>query len=174
MQSVAWGLARRFSRSRSPGRGARTMAHTFTELLSHVIFSTKGRVASIDDELRPRLHSYIGGIIRELGGSAIAVGGTADHVHVLLRLPPSVSMSDAMRVVKTNSSRWVHETTPNLGSFAWQTGYGAFSVSESNRQAVIDYVGNQEEHHRRTSFQEEYLAFLQRHGVDYDERFVFD
>ncbi len=150
------------------------MAHTFSELLSHVIFCTKGRTASIDDDLRPRLHSYIGGIVRELGGTAIAVGGTADHVHILLRLPPNVSMSDAMRVVKTNSSRWVHETSPNLRSFAWQTGYGAFSVSESNRQAVIDYIENQEEHHRRTSFQEEYLAILKRHRVDYDERFVFD
>ncbi len=150
------------------------MAHTFSELLSHVIFSTKGRAASIDDELKPRLHSYIGGIIRELGGTAIAVGGTADHVHIFLRLPPSLSISDAMRVVKTNSSRWIHETSPNLRSFAWQAGYGAFSVSESNRHTVIDYIENQEEHHRRTSFQEEYLAFLQRHRVDYDERFVFD
>ena len=150
------------------------MAHTYSELLSHVICSTKGRAASIDDELRPRLHSYIGGIIGELGGTAIGVGGTADHVHVLLRLPPSVSIADAMRVVKTNSSRWVHETSPNLRSFTWQTGHGAFSVSESNRQTVSDYIGNQEEHHRRTSFQEEYLAFLQRHRVDYDERFVFD
>ncbi len=150
------------------------MAHTFTELLSHVIFSTKGRAASIDDELRPRLHSYIGGIIRELGGRAIAVGGTPDHVHILRCLPPSVPIADAMRVVKTNSSRWIHETSPNLRSFAWQTGYGAFSVSESNRQTVSDYIRNQEEHHRRTSFQEEYVAFLQRHGVDYDERFVFD
>ncbi len=150
------------------------MAHTFTELLSHVIFSTKGLAASIDDELRPRLHSYIGGIIRELGGTAIAVGGTPGHVHILLRLPPSVPIADAMRVVKTNSSRWIHETSPNLRSFAWQTGYGAFSVSESNRQTVSDYIRNQEEHHRRTSFQEEYVAFLQRHGVDYDERFVFD
>ncbi len=150
------------------------MAHTFSDLLSHVIFSTKGRADSIDDELRPRLHSYIGGIIRELGGTAIAVCGTADHVHILLCLPPSVSIADAMRVVKTNSSRWVHETSPNLRSFAWQTGYGAFSVSESNRQTVLDYIANQEEHHRRTSFQEEYLAFLQRHRIDYDERFVFD
>ncbi len=157
-----------------PRQGRKNNGHTFSEVLCHVIFSTKGRAALIDDELRPRLHSYVGGIIRELGGTAIAVGGTADHVHVLLRLPPSVSMSDAMRVVKTNSSRWVHETSPNRRSFAWQTGYGAFSVSESNRQTVCDYIGNQEDHHRRTSFQEEYLAFLQRHGVDYDERFVFD
>ncbi len=150
------------------------MAHTFSELLSHVIFSTKGRAASIDDELRPRLHSYIGGIIRELEGTALAVGGTADHVHILLRLPPSVPIADAMRVVKTNSSRWVHETSPSHRSFAWQTGYGAFSVSESNRQAVIDYIATQEEHHRKTSFQEEYLAFLHRHGIEHDERFVFD
>lgn len=150
------------------------MAHTFSDLLSHVIFSTKGRAASINDELRPRLHSYMGGIIRELGGTAIAVGGTADHIHILLRVPPSVSMADAMRVVKTNASRWIHETSPNQRLFAWQTGYGAFSVSESNRQAVIDYIASQEEHHRKTSFQEEYLAFLRRHGIEYDERFVFD
>ena len=85
-----------------------------------------------------------------------------------------MSIADAMRVVKTNFSRWVHETSPNCRSFAWQTGYGAFSVSESNRQRVSDYIANQENHHRRTSFQEEYLAFLRRHGIDYDERFVFD
>ena len=150
------------------------MAHTFSSLLSHVIFSTKNRATLIDNELRPKLHGYIGGIIRELGGTALAVNGTADHLHILLRLPPKVPVSEVMRVVKTNSSRWVHESWPSRSSFGWQTGYEVFSVSASNRNAVIEYIASQEEHHRGISFQEEYLAFLNRHGIEYDERFVFE
>lgn len=150
------------------------MAHTFSSLLAHVIFSTKNRAPLIDDELEPNLHAYIGGIIRELDAKALAIGGTVDHVHMLIRLPPKLSASELMRVVKTNSSRWVHESGTTRTSFAWQTGYGVFSVSESNREAVIRYIAGQKEHHRSMSFEEEYLAFLNRHGIEYDERFVTD
>ena len=150
------------------------MAHTFSSLLAHVVFSTKNRAALIDDELEDKLHAYISGIIRELEAKALAIGGTADHVHILIRLPPRLSVSDLMRVVKTNSSRWVHENWTRRSSFGWQTGYGVYSVSESSLEAVIRYIAGQEDHHRRMSFQEEYLAMLNRHGIEYDERFVFE
>jgi REP element-mobilizing transposase RayT len=101
------------------------------------------------------------------------VNGTADHVHLLLRLPPSASIAEAMRVLKTNSSRWVHEKWPSRSTFGWQTGYGAFSVSQSNVSAVLHYIANQEEHHRQVSFQEEFVIYLQRHGIEYDERYIW-
>ncbi len=150
------------------------MAHTYSSLLAHVVFSTKHRAAMIGDELKPKLHAYIGGLVRELGGKALAINGTADHVHILLRLPPNVPMSEAMRVVKANSCRWVHENRPARASFGWQTGYAVFSMSESNRQTVIEYITNQERHHCKMSFQEEYLAFLEKHGIEFDERFVLE
>jgi REP element-mobilizing transposase RayT len=150
------------------------MPHTFAKLLYHVTFSTKGRAAVIDTELKPRLHAYMGGIIRELEGRAIIVGGTADHAHLLLSLPPRVALADVMRLVKTNSSRWVHEEWPRRAGFAWQTGYGAFSVSQSASEAVRGYIANQEEHHRRMTFQEEFVELLKRHGIEYDERYAWD
>jgi REP element-mobilizing transposase RayT len=117
---------------------------------------------------------YLGGIIRELDGHAIIVNGPADHVHLLCSLPATTALADVMRVLKTNSSKWIHETFPNLASFAWQTGYAAFSVSESNVQAVEQYIRNQEEHHRTVSFQDEFVAFLKRHGIQYDPRYIWE
>jgi putative transposase len=150
------------------------MAHTFTSLLTHAIFSTKDRQLSINAELKPQLFAYMGGIVREYTGTALMVNGTADHVHLLLRLPPSVSIAEAMRLLKTNSSRWVHEKWPSRSTFGWQTGYGAFSVSQSNVSAVLRYIANQEEHHRKVSFQEEFIAYLQRHEIEYDERYIWE
>lgn len=124
-------------------------------------------------ELAPRLFAYLGGIVAELGGSAVIINGTSDHVHMLLSLPPALALSDAMRVIKTNSSRWVHETTPARDS-GWQTGFGAFSVSLSNAGDVTRYVANQQVHHRRVTFQEEYLAFLKKHGIALDGRSPWD
>jgi REP element-mobilizing transposase RayT len=149
------------------------MPHSYTHLLSHVIFSTKDRAPTLDADLRSRLYSYMGDIMREIGGSALNINGTPDHVHLLLLLPGTTSMADAMRVLKTNSSRWIHETYPNRRTFAWQTGYGAFSVSQSNAEEVRRYIDNQEEHHRKVTFEEEFVAFLKRHGVEYDERYIW-
>lgn len=146
------------------------MPHTFTNLLTHVVFSTKDRASLIEVELRPQLHAYLGGIIRELQGTAHAINGTTDHVHLLVSLPPALALSDAMRVLKTNSSRWVNEEKRR--AFAWQVGYGAFSVSQSNARAVAEYIARQEEHHRRISFREEFVAFLKKHEIEYDERYV--
>ena len=148
------------------------MSHTYTNLLYHIIFSTKDRQPLLTDDIRPRTFAYMGGILRELDGIAILINGPADHVHLLAALPPTTGIADAMRVLKTNSSRWIHETFPN-SSFAWQTGYAAFSVSQSSVPAVRQYIERQEEHHRRITFQEEFVAFLKRHGIAYDERYIW-
>jgi REP element-mobilizing transposase RayT len=150
------------------------LAHTFTNLLVHIIFSTKGRVPFIDSELKPQLHAYIGGIIRAEHGKAYAINGMADHIHILASLPPTIALSDAMRTIKTNSSRWVHEQWRTKSTFGWQTGYGAFSVSQSSAPEVVNYIAAQEEHHHRMTFQEELLAFLERHGIKYDERYIWE
>src|SRR5438105_612878 len=150
------------------------MGHTFTSLLYHIIFSTKDREPFLTPDLRPHLFPYMGGILREVGGRAAVINGPSDHVHVLTYLPPTVPVADALRVLKANSSRWVHEQWPDCRSFAWQAGYGAFGVSESNRDAVRQYVEDQEAHHRTVTFQEEFLTFLRRHGIAYDERYVWE
>jgi putative transposase len=150
------------------------MAHTYANLLTHAIFSTKDRFGFIAADLGQLLFPYLGGIIRELNGTALAINGPTDHVHLLLALPPNLALSEAMRVLKTNSSRWVHEQWPQRRAFAWQTGYGAFSVSQSNADQVCAYIAGQEEHHRLVSFQEEFLAFLKRHGIAYDERYIWE
>ncbi len=150
------------------------MAQTLTNLLFHVVFSTKDRAPSIDSELKPDLLAYIGGIILELGGKLLAANGTADHVHLLLRLAPALALADALRVVKTNSSRWIHETSKARNDFRWQAGYAAFSVSESNVPEVTRYIKAQEQHHCRISFQEELVAFLKRHRIQYDERYIWE
>ena len=149
------------------------LAHTFSNLLYHVVFGTKDREPSIDAELRSDLHAYLGGIVRELHGTAVIINGTADHVHALLKFPPAVALADAIRVIKTNSSKWVHQKH-RRGKFAWQAGYSAFSVSESGAAAVRTYIERQEEHHRTRSFTDEYLEFLKKHRVAYDLKYVFE
>jgi putative transposase len=129
----------------------------FTNLLTHIIFSTKHRAPQIDQPLKPQLLAYMGGIVREINGAALLINGTADHVHLLVRLPATVALADALRLIKTNSSRWVHEQGQTHSDFTWQTGYGAFSVSQSNAAAVLRYIAKQEEHHRKVSFQQELM-----------------
>jgi REP element-mobilizing transposase RayT len=149
------------------------MAHTYTNLLTHVIFSTSGRLPHLTDKIRVDAHAYLGGISRELNAIPIAIGGTSDHVHVLTRLPADLTIADCMRVVKTNSSRWLKQRWPERRTFAWQGGYGAFSVSESNQLSVIRYIQDQPHHHRCISYQDEFLTLLKRHGVDFDERYLW-
>jgi REP-associated tyrosine transposase len=149
------------------------MSHTATNLLVHLIFSTKGRAQLINSEIEPDLHAYLGGIIRELGGVAVSINGTSDHVHLLVRLPANQSVADLARVIKTNSSRWVHERWPGHRQFAWQTGYGAFTVSESIAEAVRDYISHQREHHKKQSFQSEFLTFLRKNKIAADERYLW-
>ncbi len=150
------------------------MAHTFANLLTHAIFSTKDRKPLIVSDLKPDLLAYMGGIVREIGGKVIATNSMPDHVHMLLWLPPSVAVAEALRIVKTNSSRWVHQNWSRHRGFGWQTGYGAFNVSQSNAASVVEYIRNQEKHHRRVSFQEEFISFLSKNDVRYDECYIWE
>jgi putative transposase len=150
------------------------MAHTFAHLLTHIVFSTKDRRPLLDAELKSRLFPYLGGIIRARGGKAIIINGLTDHVHILASLAAKHSLSDLMRELKADSTGWIHKNFPNHREFAWQIGYGAFSVSHSNLAEVEKYIAHQEEHHRKISFQEELVAFLQKHEIEYDERFLWE
>lgn len=150
------------------------MPQSFSKNLFHVVFSTKDRMRYIDAAIRTELHAYIGGIVRELGGTALIIGGIEDHVHMLMSLPANVAVSDCLRVVKTNSSRWLHERWPDRAKFAWQGGYASFTVSASSEGAVRQYIAAQEQHHRARSFQEEFVALLRKHGVPFDERYIWN
>jgi putative transposase len=149
------------------------MSHTYTHLAIHIVFSTKDRTPSISVEIRPELFAYMGGIVRNFGGKPIIINGLADHVHLLISLPPTMALADALRVLKANSSKWVHESWPERSTFGWQTGYGAFSVSHSAVDDVTQYIQNQETHHRKYSFQEEFLALLKKHNIPYDEPYIW-
>ena len=148
------------------------MANTYTSLNYHIVFSTKNREPWLREDIRERLWPYLGGIARENGMKALEIGGVADHVHLLLSIPASMALSKAVQLIKGGSSHWMKETFPNVAGFAWQDGYGAFTVSQSQLEAVREYIRNQEEHHRTKSFAEEYRAFLERHQVEFDERFL--
>src|ERR1035437_6121894 len=145
------------------------MPHSFASRLVHVIFSTKNRVPDLSPELADRLFPYMGGIVRERKGVPLIINGPADHVHMLVSLPATESIAELLRVVKANSSRWVHEQFPAQKRFAWQAGSAAFTVSGSRTADVKNYIAAQEDH-RRVSFQEEFLTFLRKHGIAYDAR----
>lgn len=149
------------------------MANTYSALYYHVVFSTKNRVKCIGTEIGPRLWAYLGGVARKHGMTALQVGGVEDHVHALVAAPPALSPSQIAQYLKGDSSRWIHEEFPGVRGFAWQDGYGAFTVSKSSLPEVVRYIQNQHEHHRRRTFQEAYLDFLRRHGIEYDERYVW-
>jgi putative transposase len=148
------------------------LSHTSGNILLHFIFSTRERRPLIRSEFRDDLFAYLGGIIREMEGTALIVNGVSDHVHMLVRARPVHGASEIARVVKANSSKWVREKFEP--EFAWQTGYGVFSVSESNVASVAKYIARQEEHHKKRSFQEEYVGFLKKNGIDYDARYIWD
>ncbi len=149
------------------------MPSSYTCLYYHIIFSTKHRRPQITPDLRARLYPYVAGIITNQKGHLLAIGGMPDHVHLLVSLPAHTSVSAALRLVKSNSSKWVHETFASRRDFAWQDGYAAFSVSASNRDAVRRYIAAQDGHHRRVSFQDELVDFLKRHEIAYDERYIW-
>ncbi len=149
------------------------MSHSFTSNLMHSTFSTKNRYPFITSDLESRLWPYIGGIAKENRMKALAIGGTADHVHLLLSIPGMMSFAKAVQLIKGGSSKWVHDTFPRHQRFGWQEGYGAFSVSASQAPRTIAYINNQKEHHRRRTFEEEFLELLRKHGIAYDSRHVF-
>lgn len=150
------------------------MANTYTCLHYHAIFSTKGRERWITPVFEERIWAYLAGIASQNDLNPILIGGVEDHVHILFSMPPSISISEAIKQIKGGSSSWVKANFPGLGHFAWQDGYGAFTVSKSQIPEVQDYIGGQREHHRTKTFQEEYRAFLDKHGVKYDERYLWD
>lgn len=149
------------------------MANSYHILLIHAVFSTKNREPWLSPPVRQRLFPYLGGIARQNGMKALSIGGVSEHVHLLLSLSRELSVADAMQLIKGPSSKWVHETFPQMAGFAWQEGYGAFSIGILQADETCRYIEGQEEHHRTVSFQEEYLAFLKRHNVPHDERYVW-
>jgi REP element-mobilizing transposase RayT len=150
------------------------VGHTFANLLVHAIFSTKDRLPLVASAWRPRLYEYLAGIARQECGPLLKVGGVDNHLHLLLALRTDISAAEAIRKIKSVSSKWVNEERLASRRFAWQAGYGAFSVSASNRDRVSKYIESQEEHHRQHTFEEEFISFLERHGVPYDAQHVWD
>ena len=147
------------------------MAHTYVSGLVHCVFSTKLRRNLIKPEFQSDLWSFLGGIARKNKCKALMVGGTANHVHILLSLSADMSLAKAMQLIKGASSRWMNET--HMRDFAWQEGYGAFSIGKSQVEPTIKYIQSQREHHRKTTFQEEFLAILAKHEIEYDPRFIW-
>lgn len=150
------------------------MPQTYTQILLHIVFSTKDRAATITPQIREPLYPYMGGIVRHEGGVLHVVGGMPDHVHMLIGWRPDITLSALMQKVKGGSSKWLHETIPDSDAMRWQGGYSAFSVSKSNESAVRAYIERQVEHHRTRSFKEELIALLCAHGVEFDEGQVFE
>ena len=149
------------------------MGHTFSEILMHVVFSTYRRRNLLAEGFQERLHQYMTGLAREEFGQVIRIGGTDNHLHGLLRLRPNVSISTAMRKWKSLSSGWLHKTFPTAAEFAWQEGYGAFSVSPSKSDEVVAYIESQARHHQVRTFEEEYLALLKAHGIAHDPQDIW-
>jgi len=149
------------------------MSHTYTNILIHAIFSTKDRYPWLVTEIRDEVFSYLGGTINELGGQSLLVNGPRDHVHMFFVQPRTLSIASLMEKIKVNSSGWVKERWPRRNKFSWQAGYAAFSVSKSHVEQVKRYIEKQVEHHRKVTFQEEVVAFLDKQGIKYDPRYVF-
>ncbi len=147
---------------------------SFTRLTYHVIFATKFRTPSISQSIQERLYEYVGGILRAKKGHLVQIGGVADHIHILTELSPSFAVADVIRDVKANSSKWVNEQPEMKVFFEWQKGYGAFTVSHSRRDSVQVYIQNQAEHHRRRTFQEEYIELLKRHNIQFRPEYLFE
>ena len=145
------------------------MSHTYAQNVVHVVFSTKGRQKIIHREFQPKLWAYITGICKKLGIYVHSVGGTEDHLHLLIQLPATLALAKAVLAIKSNSSRWAHDAGHDL---AWQQGYGAFSVSASIVPAVLRYIRNQEAHHKNVGFDAEFLALLRKHGIAFDAKYV--
>ena len=148
------------------------MANTFTNLLYHIVFSTKDRIPAIHGEMRERLYEYMGGIVRGERGVLLEIGGVPDHVHLLVKLKSDMAVAEMVRLVKSNSSKWLNELDGARAHFEWQTGYGAFSVSESQVRKLRSYIQTQESHHAKVSFRKELITLLKKHGIEYDEKYL--
>ncbi len=149
------------------------MAKSYTNLIYHLVFSTKDRAPLITPITQTRLYDYIGGIIRNLGGISLGINGVADHVHVLAKLRADKALSDVLRDLKANASGWMHDVFPDSKDFAWQNGYGAFTVSASQVAAVQRYIARQAEHHQQNSFADEFTELLRLNEIEFDERYLW-
>jgi len=149
------------------------MPHSYIALYTHVVFSTKDRAPQIDPAIEERLYPYLGGIVRELSGKLLHINGVQDHLHLLVSTPATPSIAEIVRKVKGCSSKWIHETFPERARFEWQSGYGAFSVSQSALSIVARYIQRQKIHHEKRSFRDEFVRLLVRHGIAPDERFLW-
>ena len=150
------------------------MANTYSQLYIQVVFAVKGRQNLISNTWKDELFKYITGIVTNEGQKLIAINGVSDHIHILIGIKPNKALSDLVRDIKANSSRFINEKAWVNGKFEWQTGFGAFSYSHSNLTNVIRYIQNQEEHHKAKTFKEEYVEFLEAFDVDYKTEFIFD
>ncbi len=148
------------------------MAGTYTQLYIHVVFAVKGRQALLNPDWRKELFSYISGIISAKGHKSIIVNGVSDHVHILLGMKPSIALSDIVRDIKNNSSKFINEKNPLKNRFEWQAGYGAFTYSHSQLSKIYRYIQDQERHHQKRGFREEYVDLLQHFDIAYDERYI--
>ncbi len=150
------------------------MANTYTQINIHVVFSVKGRENIITAKFKSELFKYISGILNNTKQFSLAVNGYKDHVHLFFEMHPTTALSDIIRIVKTNSSKWINERKFVKGKFRWQEGYGAFSYSKSQRNNVIKYIMQQEKHHREKTFREEYLELLKKFDIKFDNHYVFE
>jgi|APSaa5957512622_1039677.scaffolds.fasta_scaffold31945_2 putative transposase len=150
------------------------MGSTLSNLIYHVVFSTKGREPTISEEFKDNIYRYIGGIIKGEGGVLIQIGGMPDHVHIVSKLKPVHTLSDIMQKIKGKSSKWINEQKLLPHKFGWQDGYGGFTVSESQVPALVNYVKNQKNHHRKFSFKEEFIRILELHQIEYNEEYLWD
>ena len=149
------------------------MAHTFYQNYYHLVWSTKERQSLILQEHKDRIFEYLGGLLKTSGCSSIQVGGMSDHIHILAAIPPKYAVSEIVRDLKVASSKWINLSFPDIKGFSWQEGYGSFSVSTSQKQAVKNYILDQEKHHKTKTFREEFIEFLELHEIEYDERYLW-
>jgi putative transposase len=150
------------------------MPQSYTNLIYHIVYSTKERQPLITNDLQPRLYDYIGGMIRKRGGICLEIGGMSDHVHILAKLKPDKALSDVLRDLKANSTGWMHDVFPEMKDFTWQRGYGAFTVSSSQVEKVRQYIANQEEHHKKLgSFRDEFIKLLIANEIEFDEKYLW-
>jgi REP element-mobilizing transposase RayT len=150
------------------------MSQSLANILVHLVFSTRDRTPWINDEWRDDLHAYIGGVIRRHGSNLLAAGSVEDHIHLLFPMPRTVSVSELVKEIKSGSSRWIHDAPTRPRDFYWQSGYGVFSLSPGHKEAALQYIASQREHHRTTSFQDEYRKLLVKYEIGYDEKYVWD
>ncbi len=150
------------------------MANTYTQLYVHLVFAVKGKGNLISRKWKDTLYRYITGIITKKGQKLMVINGMSDHIHILISVNPDCKLSDLVRDIKSNSSKWINENKYLTGKFEWQNGFGAFSVSQSQIQIVVNYILNQEEHHRKKTFREEYIDFLKAYQIDFNINYIFD